>query len=196
MMSGLVELFSQSLLDVGGHAVSCSRDELASTVAKLIEPDGKPTGPAAEPVKPAAKTSGATSPILVDAALAELAADLSAVGINVAVVDETVDVTVAGIGVTGALVAIADTGTVLIGPGKAYEGLLAALCPHHIVVLPANRIQPDLAAGLTIAEGHVVPGSRLVFVTGPSRTSDIELTPVVGVHGPLRLDVVIVEDAR
>lgn len=98
----------------------------------------------------------------------------------------------AGLGV--ALAGIASSGTVVVGPGAGIEGAVSILPPHHVVLLTAASIEPDLAAALeTVAPVVATPGARLAFVTGPSRTSDIELTPVVGVHGPLRLDVLIVD---
>lgn len=98
-------------------------------------------------------------------------------------------------GLCAALAGIAASGTVVIGPGDGYEGYVSLLPAHSVVLLRAADILPDLAAALTglaplIASG----GSRLAFVTGPSRTSDIELTSVVGVHGPVRLDVVVIDD--
>ncbi|MBC7294703.1 MAG: LUD domain-containing protein, partial [Thermoleophilia bacterium] len=100
-------------------------------------------------------------------------------------------------GVTGALCAVAETGTVVVGPGRATEGLLAVLPQLHVVVLPAERIKPDLASALAeLAPLAAQPGTRLAFITGPSRTADIELTTVLGVHGPLDLAVIVVVPER
>lgn len=97
-------------------------------------------------------------------------------------------------GVVLALGGIADTGTVVVGPGTGMEGLAAVLPPRSVLVVPARSILPDLAAVLSrMAPLLATAGTRVSFITGPSRTSDIELTPVVGVHGPLRLDVVVVD---
>jgi L-lactate dehydrogenase complex protein LldG len=99
------------------------------------------------------------------------------------------------VGITPALAAIAESGTVIVGPGDAVEGLLAVLPPHHIVVVSAAVVEADLPAALARVAGDAAQaGSRLVFISGPSRTADIELTTVLGVHGPLRLDVVIVRE--
>ncbi len=184
--AGLTARFSQALSEVGGRATTCSRADLAATLVGLLE------------------SAGAGGPVLLDAALSDAAlSDLSAELATRGVLAETLDARSTGIdlgaaevGITAALAGIAETGTIVIGPGRAYEGLLASVCPHHIAVLCAELIQPDLDTALAATAPQITPGSRLAFVTGPSRTSDIELTPVVGVHGPLRLDVVIVEESR
>ncbi len=97
-------------------------------------------------------------------------------------------------GLGQALAGVAPSGTLVIGPGSGLEGLVSTLPPHYVALLAANAILPDLASALTKAAPLVSgAGSRVVLVTGPSRTSDIELTPVIGVHGPVSLDVVIVD---
>jgi L-lactate utilization protein LutC len=98
-------------------------------------------------------------------------------------------------GLGQALAGIAASGTILIGPGSGLDGLVSTLPPHYVALLSAAAVLPDLAAALAGAAPLIAtPGSRVALVTGPSRTSDIELTPVIGVHGPIRLDVVIVDE--
>ncbi len=98
-------------------------------------------------------------------------------------------------GLGQALAGVAASGTIVIGPGSGLEGLVSTLPPHYVALLAADAILPDLVAALAkVAPLVALPGSRVAFVTGPSRTSDIELTPVIGVHGPVRLDVVIVDE--
>jgi L-lactate dehydrogenase complex protein LldG len=173
----LTRLFSEALSEVGGRAVACAPTELATTLAGLI------------------RGSEMDAPVLVDPALSGVAAELAALGVRATKVEGDLtraDLDGAAIGITGVLCGIADTGTIVIGPGKGYEGILATVCPHHIAVLPTEFIRPDLPTALAALGPEFTVGSRVAFVTGPSRTSDIELIPVLGVHGPLRLEVVIV----
>jgi L-lactate utilization protein LutC len=97
--------------------------------------------------------------------------------------------------VTGALLGIAASGTVAIDARTGNAGLLSCLSPHHVVVLGERSIKRDLADALGIlARETSTGGAGFVLITGPSRTSDIEMMSVLGVHGPLRLDVVIVRE--
>jgi L-lactate dehydrogenase complex protein LldG len=94
--------------------------------------------------------------------------------------------------ITGCEVAVADTGTiVLTGGGSAQgSGALTLIPDLHICVVESHRI----VAGLDEALDVVASTPRHVtLVSGPSATSDIELRRVEGVHGPRRLEVVIVD---
>lgn len=95
------------------------------------------------------------------------------------------------VGLTGAQGGLADTGSlaVISGPGR---GRLASLLPPvHIALLPAQKLYPSLPAFLAAHPNVTATGSNLVFITGPSRTADIELTLSMGVHGPKEIHVVI-----
>lgn len=91
------------------------------------------------------------------------------------------------VGVTNALCGLADTGSVLIADGEGHP-LKASLLPEvHIAILPASKILPSLPDAMHLVRGT----SAAVFITGPSRTADIEMTLTIGVHGPKEIRVFV-----
>ncbi|MDP1547173.1 MAG: LUD domain-containing protein, partial [Anaerolineales bacterium] len=87
------------------------------------------------------------------------------------------------VGVTKARVGLADTGSIL----EADEGLLGSLLPEiHIAVLKSEDILPSLPDAM-----ELVKNKNAVFITGASRTADIEMTLTIGVHGPKELHVFV-----
>jgi L-lactate dehydrogenase complex protein LldG len=105
----------------------------------------------------------------------------------------------ADLGVTGVDLAIAETGTlvVLSGAGRPRSASLLPAC--HVAVFDRDVLVESLAhAGLALEAWHdgVAPewrGASINFITGPSRTADIELTLTRGVHGPKEVHAVFVE---
>jgi L-lactate dehydrogenase complex protein LldG len=99
-------------------------------------------------------------------------------------------------GLTSAQFAIAETGTLVLCSGDERHRLASLLPARHICLLPRSRLCGTLAEVLAKVHRDGAPSSRTItFVTGPSRTADIELTLVVGVHGPKFLHVVLLDDA-
>ena len=89
------------------------------------------------------------------------------------------------VGVTNAICGLADTGSVLIVDG-AGDPLKASLLPEiHIAVLKSSDIFPSLPDAMHLVKNT----SAAVFITGPSRTADIEMTLTIGVHGPKEIHV-------
>jgi L-lactate dehydrogenase complex protein LldG len=101
----------------------------------------------------------------------------------------------AGVGITTADYAIADTGTLVLLSGGERHRLVSLLPPVHVCLLDARRIFPNLAALLAHLREQVYSDESspqaTTFITGPSRTADIEQTLTTGVHGPYRLEVLL-----
>lgn len=107
--------------------------------------------------------------------------------------------TEAVIGVTAVDYAVADTGTLVLMAGRGRARAASLLPPIHVALVKPEQVVPgleNLFASLTAREDfssqHV--NSAVTFITGPSRTADIELTLVVGVHGPQQLHVILLRD--
>jgi L-lactate dehydrogenase complex protein LldG len=172
-----VERFLREAAAVQANAVRVSRDEMVECLVGLLRDHRS---------------------VVAAAGLEAIVTELQSRGVKI-VCDDGSDSAGAALlgadaGLSQALAGVAASGTVLTGPGLGIEGFASILPPHHVVLLQASRIEPDLETVLASAAPLVAePGSRFVFITGPSRTSDIELTPVIGVHGPLRLDVVVID---
>jgi L-lactate utilization protein LutC len=98
------------------------------------------------------------------------------------------------LGLTGALAGLADTGSIVVasGPGRARS---ASLLPAiHVALLRVSDLYPDLPTWMAQQGSNLLPTTaNLVIITGPSRTADIELNLVIGVHGPGEIHVILVD---
>ena len=91
---------------------------------------------------------------------------------------------------------IAETGTLVIDSSSEDVRIATMLAETHIAVLPASKIKPDSAAfekELNAVLKADTP-SYYAFITGASRTADIERVLTIGVHGPQELHILIVEE--
>jgi L-lactate dehydrogenase complex protein LldG len=95
------------------------------------------------------------------------------------------------VGITECDALVAQTGSVLVTSRSAGGRVLSVLPPHHIVLARHDQLVPDLAAALAGAREKYRDGwpSLMSFITGPSRTADIERILVLGAHGPKRLTI-------
>ena len=97
------------------------------------------------------------------------------------------------VGLTGALAGLADTGSIVVQSGP-HRARAASLLPEtHIALLSSDRLYPSMSTFFAAhsAQSLTASASNLVFITGPSRTADIEMIITRGVHGPKRLCVVL-----
>lgn len=99
-------------------------------------------------------------------------------------------------GLSTAQWAIAETGTLALESLHERHRLATLLPDLHIALVPASRLLATLGDAFErLAKNGSPDAATITFITGPSRTADIELELVVGVHGPKALHVVIVADA-
>nr|MBN1228980.1 lactate utilization protein [Anaerolineae bacterium] len=104
-----------------------------------------------------------------------------------------VDLAALPVGITGAEAALADTGTIVVRGGEGRSMLASLLPPVHIALVDSRRLFPCLSAYLDSLPGsdHLAAASNTVFISGPSRTADIEQTLTLGVHGPRELIIIL-----
>ena len=99
------------------------------------------------------------------------------------------------VGITGAFCAIAETATLMTLSGPRTPATTSLLPETHIAVVRASRIvrgMEDAWKLLRDEQGANFMPRAVNFISGPSRTADIEQTLVLGAHGPYRVHIVIV----
>jgi L-lactate utilization protein LutC len=97
----------------------------------------------------------------------------------------------ADVGISGVSHLIAETGSVVVASSPADPRSVSLLPPIHFAVAERRQLLPDLFDPLGPGAAAGLP-SCLTLITGPSKTGDIELRLVTGVHGPGELHVVLV----
>jgi len=99
------------------------------------------------------------------------------------------------VGITPAFAAVAETGTLMLRSGPDHPTTLNFLPDTHVVVLRASQVVgPYEDAWARLRAAGAMPRA-VNFVSGPSRTADIEQTIQLGAHGPRRLHIVLIDDA-
>ena len=95
---------------------------------------------------------------------------------------------------TGSALAIAETGTVVLDAGLAQGRRILTLLPdYHLCVVREETICDNVPAAIRALSDDALTNPRpLTLISGPSATSDIELSRVEGVHGPRTLDILVV----
>lgn len=100
------------------------------------------------------------------------------------------------LGLTGVDLALAETGTLILRSGPGRPRSTSLLPAYHVAVFDRTALVESLAqVGVFLEAWHTddAPGAGINFITGPSRTADIELTLTRGVHGPKEVHAIFVE---
>lgn len=156
-------------------------DEVPAAVAKFLASHNLPTELVAAPDPALDAYPWATLPLLTIERRAGRADDVTSV--------------------TAAVLGIAETGSMMVRSGAKSPQSLHFMPPNHVAVLrTADIVGSYETAWATLrarmaAAGEAFPPRTVTMITGPSRTSDIEKTSYVGIHGPHKLHIILVDDA-
>ena len=95
------------------------------------------------------------------------------------------------VGITQCDALVAQTGSVLVTSRSAGGRALSVLPPHHVVLARRDQLLRDLPEAFALLKKNYAPDypSFISFITGPSRTGDIERILVLGAHGPKKLTI-------
>lgn len=169
--------FSAALAKVGGQAHEA--ENVASVAAYVRQ---HLTGPLLL----------AAAPSLERSALREA---LQQAGVTVVCDDFRQHGAAAAGGMTGANFAIASTGTVVLESTDEATRIASTLPEKHFVLLDPGKIIADGVAAVPLLRRfhEVLPRAYLAYITGPSRTADIERVLTIGVHGPRELHVLLLK---
>ncbi|MFW5772930.1 MAG: LutC/YkgG family protein [Phototrophicaceae bacterium] len=100
------------------------------------------------------------------------------------------------VGLTGADAVAAATGTLIVSAGPGKSRIPTALPPVHIAIVRQSQIVPRIESWLAHqrhnGSADLLERANICFITGPSRTADIEKQLVLGVHGPRHVKVIVV----
>ena len=175
-MSQLVDLFSTKARDVGAEVISV---DSVTAAANYIA--GKIEGSLLVPSFPSAGRF-------------KLKAALKKAGVTIEVDKFRSIAEQAEAGITGVNFAIADTGTLVLESTAEDIRLATTLPPKQFALLDPKKIVADGIKAVTpLRKFHRRdPRNYIAYVTGPSRTADIERVLTIGVHGPKELFILLV----
>lgn len=101
------------------------------------------------------------------------------------------------VGITGAHCAIAETGTLMLLSGPRTPATVSLLPETHIALVRADRIVRGMEEAWQLLRDELGTLPRAVnFISGPSRTADIEQTVTLGAHGPYRAHIILIKSGR
>jgi L-lactate utilization protein LutC len=181
----LITQFESELTKVGGYFHRATTAESAFQFVTRIASDRQ------------AKTMVACDAQLIDGIDLPKRVEEDGVGFVVETDNDFIQkAAVADLGLSGVDFALAETGTLVLVARKGQARVISLLPPVHIAVLKPEQVISGLNDLFPLLRTETEAGggnlsSAVTFITGPSRTADIELTLVVGVHGPQELHVIL-----
>ena len=176
----LIDVFTQSLESVGGHSIVVNGDtEIARALTTIINRLQK-TNVRAQRIAISDNPNVERLMYLTDLEIEALT-----------IAPNAADIFSYDVGISTAQTAIAETGTLVLDSADERHRLVSLVPPVHIAIVNASRICETLGEALALLRNGKELSRAVTFVTGPSRTADIELTLTVGVHGPQELYVIV-----
>lgn len=108
----------------------------------------------------------------------------------------------ADVGLSGANFAVAESGTLVIVSNEGNARLVTSLPPVHIALVSTEKLVENLEQATALIKALILASSGqkmtayVSYITGPSRTTDIEKELVTGVHGPQEVHIIILDNGR
>jgi len=179
-VDSLIEIFGKNLEAVGGHCILArGEDDLVEALNVII------SSLQDSPLR-ARRIALSNAPVL------ERLVRGMQVGVDeIAVAPAAADLFGYDVGISTAQAGIAETGTLMLDSQSERHRLVSLVPPVHVAIIKAADISLTLGETLAAASQDSEVSPTITFVTGPSRTADIELTLAIGVHGPQELYVII-----
>lgn len=181
----LLALFTERLEAAGGHVdLATTTDDLATVIRQIADENGIDPGVTLWMSRP------------MRDCVSELGPALTATGLRVDVPTDPKSVRDQPLGIAIARAAIAETGSVIMVEPEVNDRSVTLITQTLVVICPLSGLLPSLdeAAGI-LRQITGREASYATFITGPSRTADIERELTVGVQGPGRLHVVFLPDS-
>ena len=180
--SSLIEIFRENLEAVGGHCI------LAQGEAEVIEALNRIISTLQDSPLRGRRIALSNAPLL-ERLMAQTGVGVDEVAVNPSVAE----LFGYDVGISTAQAAIAETGTLVLESEAERHRLVSLVPPVHIAIIDAADICLTLGEALAAAGQGTQLSPTITFVTGPSRTADIEMTLAIGVHGPQELFVIVNE---
>jgi len=176
----LFETYSKNLSGVNGTAYLTTKKELGKTIADLFAKQGLKS------------VCVAQTPLLKEAGVVEA---LKAAGVEVFTDHIRLHAETAQGGIAEAAYGVASLGSMVQVGDEVDSRIVATMSEDFFGIIKASTIVEDYDATFDVISDMKDMPNFVGWITGPSRTADIECVSTVGVHGPLRLSAIVLEDA-